>query len=461
MTKYDILVIGGGPGGYVAAIKAAQLGAKVALVEEHKLGGICLNYGCIPTKTFLKSAKMFHLFQNIKKFGLNFEGTANFDWSYILKRKNHVVEQLQNGIKYLLKKNKIDIYNGTGEVLTPQKVKVKEFFLETKKLIIATGSSAFIPPIPGLNEAYKNKYVYTSKELVQLEKFPQKIIIIGGGVIGVEFATIFNKFGAEVVILEKQNSILNNLDQDVVQFYTEKLKKDNIKIFTEANVIKINNNLVTYLYQGLEYTLDTEIILIAVGTKPNLYGLKNLNLLTNNQGIVTYNFLETSINGVYAIGDVNGKCMLAHVASHGGIIAASHAVLGKTFNLKNIDYNNVPSCIYGFPEIATIGLTEKQARMQDNIQIKVSHFPVKAIGKALADGETEGFAKLIVDKKSLKILGMHIVAYNATELISEIGLAMELKATAYDIAHTIHPHPTLSELTLETFLGAIDKPIHM
>ncbi|KND62672.1 dihydrolipoyl dehydrogenase [Candidatus Phytoplasma phoenicium] len=460
MNKYDILIIGGGPGGYVAAIKASQLGAKVALVEEHKIGGICLNYGCIPTKAFLKSAKLFDFLQKIKTFGLNFEGPATFNWDAILARKNKIVKQLTNGISLLLKKNKIDVYDGTAEVFTPQQVKVGEQVLTTKKLIIATGSNAFIPPIPGAQQAYNNKYLYTSKELVQLEKFPQKIIIIGGGIIGVEFATVFNKFGAEVIILEKQNSILHTLDQDVSRSYTQKLKKDKIQILTDASVMKIQDNTVTYAYENEEHRLKADIILMAVGTRPNLYGLQKLNLVIDRQGIVTDRFLRTSIDDVYAIGDVNGKYMLAHVASHEGMIAVSHALLGEKQYLKPMNYYNVPSCIYGFPEIAVIGLTEQQVKEQ-NLDFKVFKMPVRSIGKALADGETEGFSKIIVEAKSLKILGMHIFAYNATELISEIGLAMELEGTAYDVAHTIHPHPTLSELTLETVLGVIDKPIHM
>ncbi|PQP79842.1 dihydrolipoyl dehydrogenase [Candidatus Phytoplasma phoenicium] len=460
MNKYDILIIGGGPGGYVAAIKASQLGAKVALVEEHKIGGICLNYGCIPTKAFLKSAKIFDFLQKIQSFGLNFEGKANFNWTDILTRKNKIVQQLTNGIGLLLKKNKIDVYDGTAEVLTPQQVQVGEEVLTTKKLIIATGSSALIPPIPGAFQAYKNKYLYTSKELVQLEKFPQKIIIIGGGVIGVEFATVFNKFGSEIIILEKQSSILSALDRDVTRSYTQKLKKDNIQILTDASVIQIQDNRVTYTYQNEEHIDNADIILMAVGTRPNLYGLEKLNLEIDRQGIVTDNFLRTSIEGVYAIGDVNGKYMLAHVASHEGMIAVSHALLGEQSHLKPMNYSNVPSCIYGFPEIAMVGLTEQQVQKK-NLEFKVSKVPVRAIGKALADGETDGFAKIIVEAKSLKILGMHIFAYNATELISEITLAMELEGTAYDLAHTIHPHPTLSELTLETVLGVIDKPIHI
>ncbi|MDO7983606.1 MAG: dihydrolipoyl dehydrogenase [Pigeon pea little leaf phytoplasma] len=457
---YDILVIGGGPGGYVSAIKAAQLGAKVALIEKHKVGGICLNYGCIPTKAFLKSAKVWDLCKNASKFGLNNIEHISFDWKSVLKRKDKIVKTLTNGIASLLKKNKlIDFYFGSAEVLNAYQVVVNDQVLQTKKLIIATGSHAFIPPIPGAKESYLDKYLYTSKELVQLETFPKKIIIIGGGIIGVEFATIFNKFGSEVIILEKQKSIITTMDNDIISAYTKNLQNSNVQVITEANVIKIDKNTVYYEYQQKVYQDKTDIILMAVGTKPNLIGLEKLNLTMDRNGILTDNFLQTSIPDVYAIGDVNGKYMLAHVASHEGVIAIHHALNLKD-KIQPINYEHVPSCIYSFPEIASIGCTEKQAKERD-LNYKISKIPVQAIGKAHADGDLEGFSKLIVDKNTLQILGMHIYAYNATELITETGALMAFNGTAYNAMEIIHPHPTLSELNLETFLGAIDKPIHL
>ncbi|MDV3205314.1 MAG: dihydrolipoyl dehydrogenase [Weeping tea tree witches'-broom phytoplasma] len=459
MKKYDILIIGGGPGGYVAAIKASQLGAQVALVEDHKLGGICLNYGCIPTKAYLKSAKIFGFLKEANNFGISCSGDIRFNWLSVLQRKNKIVQQLTNGVGFLLKKNNVDVYYGFAKVLTSKQVQVGDKFLETRKLIIATGSSAFIPSIPGAKEAYNDNYLFTSKELVQLDKFPNKIIIIGGGIIGVEFATIFNKFGSEVMILEKQTSILNTLDQDIIAAYSKHLEKSNIQIVTEASVIQIQDNIVHYIHDNKEKIEQADIVLMAVGTKPNLKGLEKLNLEIDRTGIVTDNFLNTSIEGVYAVGDVNGKFMLAHVASHEGVTAVYHA-LGKQACHKPMNYDRVPSCVYGFPEIATIGFTEDQAKSK-GFDCKVSKFPVKAIGKALADGESDGFAKIIVDRKNMKILGMHIYAYNATELITETGVVMEFEGTAHDVVNVIHPHPTLAELNLETFLGVIDKPIHM
>ncbi|WCA22594.1 dihydrolipoyl dehydrogenase [Candidatus Phytoplasma oryzae] len=464
--KYDILVIGGGPGGYVSAIKAAQLGAKVALIEKHKIGGVCLNYGCIPTKSYLKSAKVYGFLKNAEIFGLkNNSDDFTFDWMSILSRKNKIVHKLTSGIAFLLKKNKIDIFYDDAKVLSSNKVQIGDKVLTSDNIIIATGSTAIIPPIPGALESFKNKYLLTSNEIVQINFFPKKLVIIGGGVIGVEFASIFNKFGSEVTIIERQKNILNNMDHDIIDNYSKILTKANIHILTERTVEKIEDNNVFYSYQEGEKTkkekIESDIILMAIGTKPNLEAVKNLNLKMNpnGNGILTDEFLRTSIKGIYAIGDVNGKYMLAHVASHEGIIAASHA-LNRTENIQAMNYDRVPSCIYGFPEIASIGKTEEQVKNIKDIDYKIFKFPVSAIGKALADSESEGFAKVIVHKDNLKILGMHILAYNATELITEIGVALQLEGTAYDIVHTIHPHPTLSELNLETFLGVIDKPIH-
>ncbi|MBT1576823.1 dihydrolipoyl dehydrogenase ['Elaeagnus angustifolia' witches'-broom phytoplasma] len=456
MKNYDVLVIGGGPGGYVAAIKAAQMGAKVALVEKHKLGGICLNYGCIPTKAYLKSAKMYKDIKRYADFGIKVQNGVSFDWSSILSRKNKIVAQLTTGISFLLKKNKIDFYHGFASVLSPCEVQVDTNLLHTQKLIIATGSTAFVPPIPGAQEAYQKGILKTSKELLQLESYPSKVTIVGGGVIGVEFATIFNSFGSEVTILERQDTILNGMDRDVVVAYTKKLQADGIQILTQVEVTKINDNQTTYTQKGNAKTITSDVILMAVGTKANLAGLEKLNLALNRNSVQTDNFCQTSIPGVYAIGDVNGKHMLAHVASHEGIVAVTHALEQKA---HPINYDRVPACIYGFPEIASIGMTEQQAK-EKQMDYKVSKISLGAVGKSLADGEKEGFAKLIVCKKHLEILGMHIYAYNATELISEMAVGMELEGTAYELSQAIHPHPTLSELTFEALLGAVDKPIH-
>ncbi|CCV63731.1 Dihydrolipoyl dehydrogenase (Lpd/PdhD) [Alteracholeplasma palmae J233] len=457
MKTYDILVLGGGPGGYVAAIKAAQLGAKVALVEKEVVGGICLNHGCIPTKTFLKSAKTFKTLQHSEDYGITKSGEVNFDWTKIVARKDGVVKQLTGGVAFLLKKNGVDVYNGYGEVLSPTQVKVGNETLEAKNLVLATGASAIVPPIPGVKEAYEKGTVVTSRELLNVKTAPKTLVIVGGGVIGVEFATVFNSFGSKVVIVEKMDGILPTMDDDVRTAYTKRLKADGIEVLTGAEVKSVDGKKLTYNLNGKDVTIDSDLILMAVGTRANSQGFEKLNLTMDRANVVTNEYLQTNVPNVYAIGDLNGKFMLAHVASHEGIIAVEHALKKGHTKMR---YDRIPSCIYGSPEIAAIGLTEKEAK-EKGLDYKVSKVPLAAVGKALADGEKEGFVKLIVDKKYLEVIGAHIYAYNATELISEYATAMELEGTAYEIAHAIHPHPTLSELTMEAALGAIDKPIHI
>lgn len=453
---YDIIIVGAGPGGYVAAIKAAQLGAKVALVEKENIGGVCLNDGCIPTKTFLKSASVMKTINKSDFYGI-MTTKPTFDWSKIVDRKDKVVKQLTGGISFLLKKNKVDVINGFGEVLSSNKVKVGDITYDTKNVIIATGSSPIIPPIEGAKEAYEKGFLYTSKELLHIKDVPKKLVIVGGGVIGVEFATVFKTFGSDVTIIEKLDTILPMMDEDLFKAYTKTLTKEGIKIVTQAEVTKVLDHQVTYKHDGKETTIDADVILMSVGVKPNSKGLEHLNLKMDRANIITNEYLETSVKGIYAIGDVNGKYMYAHVASHEGVVAVNH-ILGKPTHKMN--YDRVPANIYGTPEIASIGLTEKEAKTR-GLDYKVSKVPIQAVGKALADGESEGFIKLIVDNKYLEILGAHIFAYNATELISEFAVAMQAEATAYEIAASIHPHPTLSELTFEAALGAIDKPIHV
>ncbi len=457
MKNYDIVILGAGPGGYVAAIKAAQLGAKVAVIEKEVVGGICLNHGCIPTKTYLKSAKVYDTMKHAESFGVTTSGEISYDWSKILQRKNGVVKQLTGGIAFLLKKNKVDVYNGYGEVISPSEVKVGEETLKTKNLIIATGATAIVPPIPGVKEAYEKGTLVTSRELLNVTSVPKTLVIVGGGVIGVEFATVFNSFGSKVIIIEKMDGILPTMDNDVRDAYSKRLKADGIEVLTKAEVKSVEGKKITYNLDGKDVTIDSDLILMAVGTRANSNGLEKLNLKMDRANIVTDEYLRTSVPGVYAIGDVNGKFMLAHVASHEGIIAVQHA-LGK--DVHAMRYDRVPSCIYGSPEIAAIGMTEQEAK-DKGLDYKVAKVPLAAVGKALADGEKEGFAKIIVDKKYLEVLGMHIYAYNATELISEIAVTMELEGTAYELAQAIHPHPTLSELTMETAMAAIDKAIHI
>lgn len=454
---YDIVVLGGGPGGYVAAIKAAQLGAKVALIEKDAIGGICLNHGCIPTKTMLKNTKVLQTVQNAALFGVNVKGEVSVDLAKMVARKDGVVKQLTGGVSFLLKKNKVDVIKGYGEPLDAHTVKVGEQTIKTKKLILATGSSAVVPPIEGVADAYKEGFVVTSKELLNVTTIPSDLVIVGGGVIGVEFATVFAALGTKVTILEMQKTILPMIDEDITVPYTKNLLAHGIDVITGAQVTDVKKGYVGYNLNNVRKTVKASLVLMAVGVRANSKGLEKLNLKLDRANVITNEYLETSVKDVYAIGDLNGKYSLAHVASHEGIIAVTHA-LGKPS--AKMDYTKIPQAIYGHPEIASVGLTEKEVKAQGQ-KYRVSTFPLAASGKALADAEKEGFIKLIVSEEHAEVLGAHIYAYQASELISELVLGMNLEVTAEELAHTIHPHPSLSEIIMEAALGATGKPIHI
>lgn len=456
MKKYDIIIIGAGPGGYVAAIKAAQLGAKVALIEKEALGGVCLNIGCIPTKALIKSAKIYRNIVNSEKYGITLDQKSiKADWPAIVERKDQIVKRLTGGVGMLLSRNGVEVIKGEAKVLDPNHVEVNGETLEAKNLILATGASPIIPPIPGVEEAYKAGIIVTSRELLSLDKLPEKLVIIGGGVIGVEFATIFGTFGTEVTILEKLDRILMNVDDDARNIILKILKRNKIEIITGATVTAVNGNEVSYEKDGKTLTVNGNKVLMSVGMRPNIKAFEHLNLATERGAIVTNERLQTSIPNVYAIGDLNGKLMLAHVASHEGIVAVEN-IMGKD---STVDYSKMPSGIYGFPEIAMVGLTEAQAKEQ-GYDYQVGKFPFTALGKALADGETDGFVKIIADKKYGEILGVHIVAENAMEMISEGSITMELEGTTSEISSTVHPHPSLSEAFMEAAMAALNKPIH-
>lgn len=456
MKKYDIIILGAGPGGYVAAIKAAQLGAKVALVEKQDIGGVCLNWGCIPTKALLKSTKVYKMILNSEDYGIiTDKSSVKFDWSKIVDRKDSIVKRLTSGVKTLLDKNGVEVYKGYGSLSENKVVEVNGDKLQANAIIIATGASPIIPPIPGVKDAYEKGIVLASKEILSINEVPKRLTIIGGGVIGFEFATIFSTFGTEITILERQEKVLLNVDDEVRDAYLKIIKKSKVNIITQANVTKVDNNEVTYQLNGNDVTINSDKILMSVGMKPNVESFKNVYLEMTKQGITVNGHMETSIKGVYAIGDVNGKIMLAHVASAEGIVAVEN-IMGKA---SIMEYNKVPACIYGLPEIAMVGLTEAEAKSQ-GLSYKVSKFPLAANGKALTEGESDGFIKIISDTKYGEIIGMHILASNATDLISEGVATMELEGTVYELAKSIHPHPTLSEIVMEAAHGAIDKSIH-
>lgn len=457
--NYDVIVIGGGPGGYVAAIKAAQLGGKVALVEKEKhLGGVCLNWGCIPTKALLKGARVYQEILKSATFGI--EGinteTIKINWPNMVKRKDQVVKRLVGGVAGLMKKNGIQVIQGFAQVLDPHRVQVGDQILTGKKLILATGSHPAFPEIPGLKEAFEAGIVYTSKELMAAPQLPQSLIILGGGVIGIEFATLMSTLGVEVTVLEGLDRILASVDGEMAEALKGHLMEAGVKIVTGAKIMEIRQHQVRVEVQGEIKTYEGENILLSLGTRPNLKGLEALNLAGDHRGITTNERMETSVPGVYAIGDLNGKYMLAHVASAEGIVAATNAMGGK----DQMNYRVIPACIYSFPELASVGLTEAEAKAQ-GYEVLVSRFPLSANGKALAEGESTGFVKVVAEKQYGEILGTHIMAVHATDMIAEAVVAMELEGTAEDVAKAIHPHPSLTEIVMEASHGILGKPIHI
>jgi dihydrolipoamide dehydrogenase len=457
MQTFDIVIVGGGPGGYVAAIKAGQLGYKVAVIEKDNVGGVCLNWGCIPTKTLLKSAKVLEQFKHAKDYGIDVKSdgfSANFP--DMIKRKDSVVRRLTGGVAALLKKNGATFIKGYAEVIDAQHVKVGEETFETKFLILATGASVIMPPIPGVKEAFDSGFLVTSKEILDLKQRPERLVIIGGGVIGLEFATIFNSLGTQVTVLEKAPVILGSVDEEIRGLFQKKISKDGIKLITGATVTSIGQQAVSYELDGQKVDLATDLVLMAVGMKPNVGSFAALNLALEKSGVQVNEYMQTSVSNVYAIGDVTGKYMLAHVASHAGLIAIDH-IRGHD---SKMDYKAIPSGIYTFPEIAMVGLTEQDAKAQ-GIDYKVSTFPLMANGKAMGESEKDGLVKIIVSRPYHEVIGVHIMAPTATEMITEATLAINLEATAEELVKTIHPHPTLSEMVMEAAHGIIDKPIHI
>ncbi|NMA85758.1 MAG: dihydrolipoyl dehydrogenase [Tissierellia bacterium] len=457
--KYDLIVLGGGPGGYVAAIKAAQLGAKVAVIEKERLGGVCLNWGCIPTKTMLHTANLYLDILNGEEFGIVGIDTSDIkvDWNTLLNRKDKVVDKLVSGIYTLFKKNKITLYEGMGTALNKNEIEVNGEILWAKNLILATGAREFYPEIEGLEEMMKTGNIINSKGALSLEEIPENLVVVGGGIIAVEFATLFNSLGSNVVLIQRSERILSAVESEMAKTLERQLKKDGINILTNTKLKSISEDGVLIEHKGKDKVFKGDKYLISLGLKPRLDGIEKLNLKLDPKGFVETNEkMETSIDGVYAIGDLNGKYALAHVASAEGIVAAEN-IMGIS---SIIDYNIVPNCIYTFPELASVGLTEEEAK-EKRINYTVSKFPLSANGKALSTGKTTGFVKIISDNEYGEVIGTHIMGYNATDLISEAVMIMQLEGTVYDIAKAIHPHPTVSETIMEAAFGAIDKPIHI
>ncbi|MAR15561.1 MAG: dihydrolipoyl dehydrogenase [Candidatus Marinimicrobia bacterium] len=458
MKKYDLIVIGGGPGGYVAAIRAAQLNKKVALIESSHLGGICLNWGCIPTKSLLKNAEVFELIKDSKKYGIEIKDYS-VNWEKVIKRSRDIANRMGKGIQFLMKKNKIDVINGFGKIINNTVIEVsnessKEKY-KTDFIIISTGASPNY--FPGMEPDGKN--IITYKDALVINKPPKHIVIIGAGAIGIEFAYFFNTFGSEVTIVEAQSHILPNEDIEVSKELERifKSKKINIKTGVKVDNILSKGKTATVNLENSKISCDK--VLVAVGVKANSSGLGlNINNIKTDRGWISTNeFMQTNIDNIFAIGDVAGAPWLAHVASAEAITAVEYIYNQSS---KPMKYDNIPGCTYCHPEVASVGLTEKDA-IDKGFKIKVGKFPLRALGKAVAIGQTDGFVKIIFDEKYGELLGCHIIGANATDLISEISLARDLETTYNEILHSIHPHPTLSEAIMEATADALDEAIHI
>jgi len=454
--KYDIVIIGGGPGGYVAAIRAAQLGKKVAIIEESLLGGVCSNWGCIPTKSLLKNADVLDLIKNASKYGIEIP-EYKVHWDKVIKRSRNISKRLNKGIEYLMNKNKIEFINSRAILKNANTVLINDSKEEINAdfIILATGTTQKNLP----NLAIDGKQIISSKEAMILDNIPKRMLVVGGGAIGIEFAHLYNVFGSDVTIVEAMPRILPNEDEDISKELSTIFSRRKINILTGKTVNKVNKTKKGITVSIGKETIETDIVLVAVGVTGNIsnIGLEKVGLKTNNGFINKNTFLQTNIKNIYTIGDVSGPPLLAHVASAEGIIAVEH-ICGLDVN--EMRYDNIPACTYCNPEIASVGLTESQAK-EKGYTLKIGKFPFRALGKSLADGNHDGFVKVIYDDKYGELLGCHIIGYNASNLISEVGIARMLETTYHEILKTIHPHPTLSEAISEATANALDEAIHI
>ena len=461
MAAFDTVVLGGGPGGYVSAIRAAQLGNKTAIIDQDRLGGICLNWGCIPTKALLKSAEILHYIKNSGGYGIKVP-KYDIDFDQTIKRSRDISFNLSKGIEFLMKKNKIKHIIGRGMLNSESEVIVddgkKKQKIQAKKIIIATGGR--VKKFPGIE--FDGINIISSKEAMVVESPPKKLIIIGAGAIGVEFAYFFNEFGSQVHLIEMMPNILPNEDLEISKELEKLFKKTGINIYTDtkvSNIKKLQKNVKVSLEKGkTSKIINAEKILIATGVQGNIeeIGLENVGIKTDNDSIVINEFNQTSVRNIYAIGDVSGPPWLAHVASAQGHVAAEHA---SGLTTHPLDYSNVPACTYCQPQVASLGLTEKAAK-DKGYKIKVGRFKFSGSGKALAIGSSEGFIKIIFEEKYGELLGCHIIGHDATELIAELTIAKALETTWQEIAITMHAHPTLSEAIMEAAQDAYGQGIH-
>jgi dihydrolipoamide dehydrogenase len=463
MSKYDLLVIGSGPGGYVAAIRASQLGMKVGVIEKAEIGGICLNWGCIPTKALLKSANVFEYIKHAKDYGVDVKDFSA-DFGGMVKRSRDVAASNSKGVQFLFKKNKIDLIEGTGKLKKGSKVEVtdkagKKADYEAKHIILATGGRSRELPSMKID----GKKIIGYREAMVLEKAPKKLLVVGSGAIGVEFAYFYNAIGTEVTIVEFLPRIVPVEDEEVSKTLDKIFKKDGMKIYVNSEVTKVDTSgagcVATVKTPDGEIKLEADIVLSAVGIATNIegIGLEEVGVKTDKGKVVVDDFYRTNVPGVYAIGDIVKGQALAHVASAEGIICVEN-IAGK--KPEPLNYNNIPGCTYCSPEIASVGYTEEGAK-KAGYEIKVGKFPFSASGKAKAAGATDGFVKVIFDAKYGEWLGAHFIGANVTEMIAEVVAARKLETTGHEIIKSVHPHPTMSEAIMEAAAAAYGEVIHI
>jgi dihydrolipoamide dehydrogenase len=462
--KYDIIVIGSGPGGYVAAIRASQLGKKVAVVEKESVGGVCLNWGCIPTKALLKSAQVLNYARHASDYGVNISGEVDANLPDMVKRSRLVAEGMSKGVQFLFKKNKIDMIEGFGKVKPGKKVEVtdskkKVTTYDADQIIIATGARS--RELPNLKQDGKKIIGY--RDAMVLENKPKKMIVVGSGAIGSEFAYFFNSVGVEVILVEFLPNVVPLEDEEVSKALARSFKKAKMKIMLDSSVEKVDTSGKTckVSIKTKKGTVEEEcdIVLSAVGISTNLegIGLEDVGIKTENGKVIVDDFYQTSVPGYYAIGDIVHGPALAHTASHEGITCVEK-IAGM--DVAPLDYGNIPACTYTVPEVASVGMTEKQAK-EAGYEVKVGKFPFTASGKASAAGNKDGFVKVIFDAKYGEWLGCHMIGDNVTELIAEAVTSRKLETTGHEILKSVHPHPTMSEAVMEAVADAYDEVIHL
>ncbi|HEX3863794.1 MAG TPA: dihydrolipoyl dehydrogenase [Stellaceae bacterium] len=462
-SSFDLVVIGTGPGGYVAAIRAAQLGMKAAVVEREHLGGICLNWGCIPTKALLRASEIHHILHNLDQFGLSAKDIS-YDPKKVVARSRAVAKQLSNGVAYLLRKNKVTVFDGVGKLAGSGKIAVTKdgkpvADINAKHIILATGARA--RSLPGLEP--DGKLVWTYKEAMVPEAIPKSLLVVGSGAIGIEFASFYNDMGAEVAVVEVLDRVLPVEDEEISAFARKSFEKQGIKIHTGATVkaLKRGKGNVTASIEagGKAFDLTVERVILAVGIVGNVedIGLEGTKAKVERSHIVVDEWLRTGEPGLYAIGDVVGPPWLAHKASHEGVLCVEH--IAGVNNVHPLNVRNIPGCTYCRPQVASVGLTEKAAR-DAGYEVKIGHFPAIGNGKAIALGEPEGMVKTVFDAKTGELLGAHMVGAEVTELIQGYTIAKTLETTESELIETIFPHPTLSEMMHESVLDAYGRAIH-